>query len=143
MKNLVLAGATKTVLFVSDTYEGSVHDKAMADDVPYCLPAGSELLDDLGFQGYTLDGVRHTRPHKKPRGGALTAEQRQANQQIGSRRITIEHIISGIKRCRIVKDTIRLTTEGVRDSLFEICCALHNLRTLFRPQPLISRSKSV
>lgn len=29
--------------FLSDTYEGSVHDKAIADDVAYPLPAGSEV----------------------------------------------------------------------------------------------------
>jgi len=49
IKNLMLATAVSggQVLFLSDTYEGSVHDKAIADDVPYPLPPGSELLDAL------------------------------------------------------------------------------------------------
>lgn len=128
IKNLILATADGLVQFLSDTYEGSVHDKAIADDVPYPLPAGSELVDDLGFVGYTLPDVRHTRPTRKPKGGTLTNAQKTANQAIARRRIVIDHVISGIKRCRIVKDTIRLWKEGVRDLVMEICCALHNLR---------------
>jgi hypothetical protein len=143
IKNLLLASDTRQALFLSDTYEGSVHDKAIADVTPYPLPAGSELLDDLGFVGYTLAGVIHTRPFKKPKGGELTAEQKATNQEIAKRRILIEHVISGIKRCRIVKDTIRLWKDSVRDLVMEVCCALHNLRTRSRPQPLVTSKKSV
>jgi len=145
IKNLVLATAVSggQVLFLSDTYEGSVHDKAIADDVPYPLPPGSELLDDLGFVGYALPGVIHTRPTRKPKGGQLTEAQKSANQAIARRRIMIEHVISGIKRCRIVKDTIRMWKEGVRDLVMEISCALHNLRVSSRPQPLVSHVNSV
>jgi hypothetical protein len=35
---------------------------------------------------------------------------------------------SSVKRCRIVKDRIRLWKEGVRDLVMELCCALHNFR---------------
>jgi len=143
IKNLLLASQERQVLFVSDTYEGSVHDKAIADVTPYPLPEASELLDDLGFLGYTLPGVIHTRPFKKPKGGELSVEQKASNQEIAKRRILIEHVISGIKRCRIVKDTIRLWKEGVRDLVMEICCALHNLRTRSRPHPLVTHDKSV
>ncbi len=143
IKNLLLASDTRQALFLSDTYEGSVHDKAIADTTPYPLPQGSELLDDLGFIGYTLAGVIHTRPFKKPKGGQLTDEQKATNKEIAKRRILIEYVISGIKRCRIVKDTIRIWKDGVRDLVMEICCGLHNLRTRSRPQPLIARNKSV
>jgi hypothetical protein len=103
IKNLVLTTAingSQVVLFLSDTYEGSAHDKAIADDVPYPLPPGSELVDDLGFVGYALPGVIHTRPTRKPKGGQLTEAQKSAKQAIARRRIMIEHVISGIKRCR-------------------------------------------
>jgi hypothetical protein len=143
IKNLLLASESRQALFLSDTYEGSVHDKAIADATPYPLPEGSELLDDLGFVGYTLAGVSHTRPFKKPKGGELSAEQKATNQAIARRRILIEHVISGIKRCRIVKDTIRIWKDGVRDLVMEICCGLHNLRTRSRPQPLVTHNKSV
>jgi hypothetical protein len=40
---------------------------------------------------------------------------------------------SSVKRCRIVKDRIRLWKEGVRDLVMELCCALHNFRVRLNP----------
>ena len=50
------------------------------------------------------------------------------NQVIASVRIEGEHVIAGIKRCRIVKETLRLTQDGISDMVMEIACGLHNLR---------------
>jgi hypothetical protein len=50
------------------------------------------------------------------------------NQVIASVRIAVEHVIAGIKRCRIVKETLRLTKDGISDMVMEIACGLHNLR---------------
>ena len=45
---------------------------------------------------------------------------------------------SSVKRCRIVKDRIRLWKEGVRDLVMELCCALHNFRVRLNPwQPMV------
>jgi hypothetical protein len=38
-----------------------------------------------------------------------------------------------VKRCRIVKDRIRLWTEGVRDVVMAIGCALHIFRVRLAP----------
>jgi len=125
------------ILFLSDTVEGSMHDKALADLTPYRLPLGSELVQDLGFLGFSLDGVTMTIPHKKPKGGQLTSEQKAENRQIARRRVRIEHIISSVKRCSIVTRRIRLRADDIRDVVMEICCALHNLRVRLSPwQPL-------
>ena len=134
MKNVLLVQAF-LVLFLSDTYEGSVHDKAIADVTPYSLPEGSELVDDLGFLGYLLPGVRHTRPFRKPKGGELTPEQKAHNRHVSQRRVLVEHIIASIKRCRIVKDTIGLWKDDARDIVMEICCGLHNFRLRLNPWP--------
>jgi hypothetical protein len=40
----------------------------------------------------------------------------------------VEHAIAGVKRCRIVKDVLRLTSDGIADLVMEIACGLHNLR---------------
>jgi hypothetical protein len=90
------------------------------------LPVGSELLQDLGFQGFTLDGVQITQPHKNPRGKELTDEQKAENTISSHRRVRIEHIICSVKRYRIVKDTIRLWKDTARDMVMAICCGLHN-----------------
>jgi hypothetical protein len=100
----------------------------MADATPYPLPQNSHLLQDLGFLGFSLDGVIIEMPTKKPKGRELTAEQKTANQALARRRVAIEHVNSSIKRCRILKDICRLTREGTRDQLIEICCSLHNFR---------------
>lgn len=123
------------VPFLSDTYQGSYHDKPIADQTPYPLPEGSELLQDLGFVGFKLEGVEITQPHKKPRGGQLSEEQKAENRQIAHRRVRIEHIICSIKRLRIVKDTIRLTKDTARDMVMEVAVGLHNFRLRLNPWP--------
>jgi DDE superfamily endonuclease len=99
VKNVLLADDGCRVRFLSDTYEGSSHDKPIADQTPYPLPEGSQLLQDLGFVGFTLLGVQITQPHKKPPGHELTEEQKAENQAIAHRRVRIEQIICSIKRC--------------------------------------------
>ncbi len=137
MKNVLLINAQLTILFLSTTEPGRVHDKRLADAAPYPLPEGSHLLQDLGFQAFTLDGVTTHTPHKKPRGGTLTDAQKADNRQLARRRIRIEHVNSSVKRCRLLKDTLRLLKEGVRDMVIEICSALHNFRVRLTPwQPM-------
>jgi hypothetical protein len=49
----------------------------------------------------------------------------------------VEHVIAGIKRCRIVKEVLRLTKAGISDRVMEIACGLHNLRVSCRhPLPM-------
>lgn len=137
MKNVLLIDTRLTILFLSATQHGSVHDKRIADATPYPLPPGSHLLQDLGFQAFTLAGVTAHTPHKKPRGGTLTDAHKAVNRHLARRRIRIEHVNSSVKRCRIVKDTLRLVKNGVRDMVIEICSALHNFRVRLSPwQPM-------
>jgi len=43
-----------------------------------------------------------------------------------------------VKRCRIVKDRIRLWKKGIRDLVMERCCALHNFRVRLTPwRPMV------
>jgi len=138
VQNLLLINAPLTILCLSETTEGRVQEKRMADAPPSPLPAGSQLLQDLGFLAFTLPEVETLMPTKKPRGQELTPEQKAANQVRASRRVRIEQGNSSVKRCRIVKDTLRLVQKGVRDLVMEICCALHNLRVRLTPwQPMV------
>jgi hypothetical protein len=138
VKNVLLINAALTILFLSETYAGSTHDKRIADATPYPLPAGSRLLQDLGFLAFTLDQVEISMPTRKPRGRHLTRAQKAANRRIARRRVRIEHVNSSVKRCRIVHDASRLRKAGVRDRVMEVCCALHNFRVRLNPwQPMI------
>jgi len=112
---------------------GKKHDKKLADESDYQLPPGSVLLQDTGFQGFSLEEVLIIQPKKKPKGKELTEEEKEENRVISSLRIRIEHVISGVKRCRIVKDKFRNYKKGFSDLVMEIACALHNFRLQFRP----------
>jgi DDE superfamily endonuclease len=91
------------------------------------------LLQDLGFLAFPLPEVTILMPTKKPCGGELTLEEQHANQALNQRRRRIEHVHSSIKRCRMVKDRIRLWKAGIRDVVRELCCALHNFRVRLNP----------
>ena len=72
-------------------------------------------------------------PKKKPRGGELTEEEKEVNSSISSIRIRVEHVVSGVKRYRIIKEKMRNWRKGFRDKVMETCCGLHNFRLHFRP----------
>ena len=133
MKNLLLIDRQVRILYLSPTVAGTLHDKKIADATPYPLPSGSLLLQDLGFLAFTLEGVRTRTPHRKPRGGQLTAEQKSENRLLASCRVRIEHVNSSVKRCRILKDSLRLRRAGIRDQVMEIGCSLHNFRVRLSP----------
>jgi hypothetical protein len=72
----------------------------MADMPPYPLPAGSRLLQDLGFLAFTLPEVAILMPTKKPRGQDLTREQQRATQALNQRWLRIEHVNKGVQHHR-------------------------------------------
>ena len=133
VKNNVLVNEQAKVTLLTPTCEGKKHDKKISDEAAFALPEGSRLCQDTGFQGFTLPGVTILQPKKKPRGKALTPEEKAQNRLISSLRIRVEHAIGGVKRYRIVKDQLRNWKTGFRDWVMETCCGLHNFRLNFRP----------
>ncbi len=128
MKNIVLADRCARIVLLSGTREGATPEQPLADMTPYPLPSRSERLQDLGLLGFKLPDVTITMPHKQPKGQVLTDAQKADNRAISQRRIRIEHIVCAVKRWCIRKDDIRLRADHIRDTVMEICCALHNLR---------------
>ncbi len=133
VKNNVIIDETCKILFLTPTCEGKKHDKRIADEAGYTFPEGSTVYQDTGFQGFRPEGVLIVQPKKKPRGGELTLDEKAENSRISSIRIRVEHAISGVKRCRIVKDKLRNWKADFRDLVMETCCGLHNFRLNFRP----------
>src|ERR1700752_5435099 len=76
------------------------------------------------------------RPKKKPPRGELTAAEKRTNRKLARIRVHVEHVLSGVKRSRIVKDVLRNTKEGLSDSAMEAACGLHNLRVQNRKRRL-------
>jgi hypothetical protein len=120
------------VLYLSDTYEGTVHDKLICDLEGYEFPQGSQLWQDRGYQGYAPTGVVTLQPKKKPRGGALSEDDQQRNRAVSRERVEVEHQINGIKRSRIVSHRLRSRTDYYADKVMETACGLHNYRFTHR-----------
>jgi hypothetical protein len=119
--------------FLSPTYEGKASDKSLAEFAGDTLPPGSYLYQERGSQGFCLQDVTLVQPKKTPRGGELTPPEKANNRRISSIRIRLEHAIGRVKRYRIVKDKRRLLKDGIRDTIMERCCGLHNVRLQYRP----------
>ena len=112
-KNIVLVNeSTSKVIYLGPTESGSKHDKKAADEAAIQLPGAGDPRQRYGFSGLRAGWRAHAPAQKKPRGQELSVADKFLNQVIASIRIEVEHVIAGIKRCRIVKDVLRLTKEG-------------------------------
>lgn len=132
-KNILLINEhTRKVVYLSPTVPGKRHDKKATDDTAVVYPANATLDKDTGFQGYEPEGVLSQQPKKKPKGQELSVGEQMLNRICSSVRVVVEHVIAGVKRCRIVKEVLRLTKACMSDLVMEIACGLHNLRVSCR-----------
>lgn len=131
VKNLVVS-AQRRVLFLGPTTPGRQHDKTLFEQARLRCPAGTKLVSDSGFAGCTLPGAEWLRPFKKRRGQKRDPFLRRWNRQLARLRVEVEHVLAGVKRCRIVGDPLRNWRAGFADAVMAIACGLHNLRELCR-----------
>lgn len=127
--NVIVTLGHRKVEYLGCTWEGKKHDKNICDEEGHEFPEGSTLYKDTGFQGYEPTGVNTRQPKKKPRGGELSFAEKEQNSLISRIRIIVEHVICGVKLCRIVKDVFRNMKDRFDDLVMEIACGLHNFRT--------------
>jgi len=113
--NVVSDKRTRKIKVLSPTCEGKKHDKKLAEEQDLRFPPGSKLWKDTGFQGYEPEQVQTFQPKKKPRGGALTAEEKAQNTGLSRERIGVEHSLGGVKVYHIVRDIFRNLREGFDD----------------------------
>jgi hypothetical protein len=133
-KNLLLVNAnTKKVVYLSPTVAGTTHDKQATDDAQRMYPHSATLDKDTGFQGDEPAGIPTRQPPKKPQGKAWSVSEQCTTTLFSRARVVVEHTTSGVKRCHIVTDVLRLTKEGISDRVMEMACGLHNLRVSCRP----------
>jgi hypothetical protein len=132
LKNLLVSQEQNRILYLSATVAGSMHDKALTDEMELEFLPEQCLILDLGFVGYEPEGAQTLRPIKKPHHRVLTTADKLYNQLLACVRVKMEHVIAGVKRIRIVKDKIRLHGEQIRDKVILIACGLHNLRIAHR-----------
>ncbi|MDT3677072.1 MULTISPECIES: transposase family protein [Microcystis] len=90
------------------------------------IPAQIPVLVDSGFQGVQKQYVNIRLPHKKPKGGELTAEQKQENRELAKERVVGENAFSGVKRYRAVSDIYRNRVANFDAQLILTACGLWN-----------------
>lgn len=99
----------KTILVFSKAYHGKDHDKGILNRELWVdsIPGEVKIQGDLGFQGLQNEYVNVEIPHKKPKGGELTAQQKEENRELASERVVWEHAFAGVKRYGIATDIYR------------------------------------
>lgn len=128
IKNDVLNDKKRRIWWISDTYEGAVHDKKVMDLENCRFPKDIMLVYDTGFQGLLYEGVSILQPFKAQRNKPLVPIQKKINTIIASERVVNEHTIGSVKRPHILKHELRTNNLDFRDDIFWISCGLHNLR---------------
>lgn len=116
------------ILYLSETYEGAVHDKKICDIEDYLFPNNFLLRYDLGYIGFKPENITIEVPYKNTKLNPLTKQQKMENKTISGKRVSIEQAISGVKRLRVVAGKIRAYCREFRNSVMKIACAIHNLR---------------
>ena len=118
----------KRILIFTPAYPGKRHDKGVLNDeawVPY-IPDEVKIQGDLGFFGLDNEYVNVELPHKQPKGGKLTDEQKQENRALASERVVCEHAFAGVKRYRIAAEVYRNRKEGFDDASMFTAAGLWN-----------------
>jgi hypothetical protein len=116
LKTEIITKVNGDILDVDAGHRGPTSDKKLHEGsaVASGFPAAT-VRADLGYQGLAGSQL----PHKKPRGGELSAEQKEENRALSSVRVRVEHSIRRVKAFRVVRDEYRLAT-----GLFSRTCRL-------------------
>ena len=105
--------------------KGREHDFRIFKNSKLRLSEDIECLGDKGYQGiHKLHGKSRI-PKKKPRGGKLTSEDKNSNQELAKIRILGEHVHRKLKVFKILSLTYRNRRKrfGLR---FNLIAALYN-----------------
>jgi len=132
LKTLLITDEEKMIHYIGEIHVGKVHDYSI---LKYSFDPEKEnwfknhhLRVDLGFLGIAKDDTFKALdiPHKKPRNGELTDEQKKENKEKAAIRITVEHGISGLKRYRILSERVRMRDFDLFNKIIGICAGLWN-----------------
>jgi hypothetical protein len=107
LKTQVVTDTRGELLAISAGHRGPASDKTIyvESSVRKQFPKAAKQADK-GYHGAKDIEM----PHRKPRGGELTSEQREQNQQMASVRVRVEHGIRRVKAFKIVRENYRLAT---------------------------------
>lgn len=127
-KHLAVVDETKRVLILSKAREGKLHDKRFhdEDDLAGSIPDEIPIEVDLGFLGLQQEYDNIHLPHRKPKGGQLSDEQKQDNRALSQSRVVCENAFAGVKRYNAVSGVYRNRIENFDDRLMLTAAGLWN-----------------
>lgn len=128
VKNTVICNKQQYVFFLSPTYEGKQHDKAMVEEDNLIFKRETKMILDLGYLGYNPPGLTAILPLKRKHKTSLSPQEKQHNTRHAKLRICNEHAIRGIKKLRIAQLPLRLCPYFWADKILQNACGIHNLR---------------
>ena len=114
------------------TSAGTMPDKKAADEAHRASPTHATLDKDTGLQGDAPEGVRTAQPKKSPQARQCVGGLSASLPASPVRAASVENVLAGVKRGRMVKEVVRLTKAGLADLVLEMACGWHNLRVRCR-----------
>lgn len=116
------------ILLFSIAHDGKDHDKGILNREGWVehIPDDVLIQGDTGFDGLQREYVNVETPHKKPKGGELTKEQKEENRALAKERVVVEHSFSGLKRYRIASDVYRNRIKDFDDRTMFTAAGLWN-----------------
>ena len=117
------------IIDVSKSTAGSVHDITIRRNGDP-LPPDADKYGDLGYQGWQKESNNVHLPHKKPKNGKLTDQQRQENKEHSKIRIAVEHQFARLKKFRILGEVYR-NFRKKHNLRFNIIAGIVNLQAGF------------
>jgi hypothetical protein len=125
-KNVIMTDEKKRILFLSPTKSGRRHDKRILDKSMLKLPNKVGKWADTGFKGLDKLYENVVIPKKGTKKKPLSLTDKADNKVISAIRVTVEHAIGGIKRFRVLTDTLRNKIGLFDDMAIEVCSGLWN-----------------
>lgn len=127
-KHILAANDRKRICILSPAKPGRRHDKRAMDArlLAERIPRRIHLWTDSGFQG--IDKQREN-THVVKRGTKrrpLTEAEREENRFISSVRMVAEHALSGMKRFRVMSETLRNKIGVFDNRVAGVCAGLWN-----------------
>ena len=109
LKTQVMTDQSGDILCVGAPHPGPKADIKIYEEEPPREPIEDKpRIADKAYS--SKDHPEITTPHKKPKGGELSEEQKAENKQISKERVYVEHAIRRIKGWRIMRDEYRMAT---------------------------------
>ena len=123
----------KEIVDVVVGVKGPTSDISLFGNQQQKFAAGQSFQGDKAYIG----GTNISTPHKKPRNGKLTTEQKEENQVFSSNRVFVEHLIRVIKIFRVASERFRLHSDRYEQVILTVC-GLVRLRISSLVLPVLS-----